>query len=357
MRGKRKLAHPDARLMGNKEGAVMREMANAEPATLSPHTPDDLITGEAIELDYTSSSTPGSLVPDTDHMGLFDDTLLNWTTVSNEGLDGKSAEDIFGTLRDTVPELSWQQQQLSRMSQGSSNRTPHPSLSYTANTLNPTGIEASYQTSRSQDSPFSLRRSATTTPPQMTAADSDRINQCVIACSQIIFSLEKYQADKLKVLNLILGIVKGVTKRLDPLVNGQFECHNTKCLSLFDIIIYQLVEILEAGCADFLADNSDAQRPLPMELMEPGFQEVDMSGLGLGLKDQDRFRSQTILEVLRPVIRIMQKVLFISKSVGLHGGNCAREGQSRLKTLEENVRNRAEGGGVISPEGRGNRAI
>jgi hypothetical protein len=191
----------------------------------------------------------------------------------------------------------------------------------------------------------------------MTAADSERNHQCVIACSQIIFSLEKYQVDKLKVLNLILGIVERVTKRLDPLVNDQFECHNTKCLALFDIIMYQLVQLLEAGCADFLADTSDAQRPLSMGLMEPGFHEVDIGGFGMGFKDQKRFRSQTILEVLRPVIRIMQKVIFISTSAGLHGDNCSREGQSRLKTLEEKVKNRAEGRGVISPESRGNRAI
>lgn len=343
--------------MGSTGDTVMGEIANAGPTPLSP--PDDLNTGESIELEYTSSSTPGSQAPDTEHVGLFDDTLLGWSTVSNGGLDDtygfdeRHAEDIFGALQDTPPEMS-QQQQLSPISQGYSKITSHPSFSHTASTLNPPGIDAGYQPSRTHDSQFSLRRSATTTPPQMTAADSERNNQCVIACSQIIFSLEKYQVDKLKVLDLILGIVKGVTKRLDPLVNGQFECPNTKCLALFDIIMYQLVEILEAGCADFLTDASDAQRPLSMELLEPGFHELDFSGFGLGFKDQERFRSQIILEVLRSVIKIMQKVLFISTSAGLDRDNCSQEGQSRLKTLEEKVKNRAIG--FMSPEKRGSRS-
>ncbi|KAI0141790.1 hypothetical protein GGR57DRAFT_486639 [Xylariaceae sp. FL1272] len=347
MRGKRKLTNPDTRSMGTTRGAVL-----AEPTSLSPHTPDDLNPGDAIDLDCTTASTPGSLVPDTDHMGLFDDTLLGWPTVSNTGLDERSADDIFAAT-----DLSWQQQ-LSRINQGTSNRTSVPSLAYTTSTMNSTGIEAGYQAPpRSQDSPFSLRRSTPTTPPQMAVVD-ERNNQCVIACSQIIFSLEKYQVDKLKVLNLILGIVKGVTKRLDPLVNGQFECHSTKCLALFDIIIYQLVEMLETGCADFLAEVPDIPGPFPLDLMEPGFHEVDMSGFGMGLKDQERFRSQNILEVLRPLIRIMQKVLFISTNAGFQGDSVAREGQTRLRTLEDKVKNRADGAGVIiTPESRGNRSL
>ena len=345
--------------MGSTGDAVTGKIANAGTTPFSPHTPDDINTGEPIELEHTSSSTPGSQAPDTEHMGLFDGTLLGWSTGSNGGLDDtydfdeRHAEDIFGTLQDTPPDPS-PQQQLSPISQGYTNATSHPSFLQTAsNTLNPAGIEAGYQPPRTHDSQFSLRRSVTTTLGQTTAADSERNNQCVIACSQIIFSLERYQVDKLKVLDLILGIVKGVTKRLDPLVNGQFECPSTKCLALFDIIMYQLVEMLEAGCADFLADTSDAQRPLPLELVEHRFHELEFSGFGMGFKDQERFRSQVILEVLRPVIKIMQKVLFISTSAGLDRDNCSQEGQSRLKTLEEKIKSRA---GFMSPERCGSRA-
>ena len=177
----------------------------------------------------------------------------------------------------------------------------------------------------------------------MLATYSGRNSQCVIACSQIIFSLEKYQVDKLKVLDLILGIVKRVTERLDPLVNGQSGCPNTKCLALFNIIVYQLVEILEAGCADFLAGTSNAQRRLSSDLLEAGFHELDFSGLGIGNKDQERFRSQIILEVLRPVIKIMQKVLFISTNAGLDRDSY-QDIESRLKSLEEKVKKRAGGG-------------
>lgn len=361
MRRKRKLqdADPivmgsptDARVMGNTGYSVIGETANTRPPLLSPRRSEDPSTGEPIELDYPFSSTPGSQAPGTDNTGLFDDALLGWSPVLNGGLDDtygfdeRHAEDIFGALQDTRPELSQQQQQLSPISQGYPNVTSVPSFSHTTNNVNAPGIEPGYRErslspgSRTHSRQISLQRSAATTPPQMMATDSGRNSQCVIACSQIIFSLEKYQADNLKVLDIILGIVKRVTEKLDPLVNGQFGCPNTKCLALFNIIMYQLVEILEAGCADFLADTSDPQRPIYSELLEAGFHELDLGGLGIGYKDQERFRSQIILEVLRPVIKITQKVLFISTNAGIDRDSCHEDRERRLKTLVEKVKKR-----------------
>jgi hypothetical protein len=344
----------DARAMGIIGDSVMGETANTRPPPLSPRTSS---TGETIDLEYPFSSTPASQGPGIENTGLFDDSLLGWSTVLNGGLgdtygfDERHAEDIFGALQDTQPELS-QQQQLSPISQGYPRVTSHPSFTHTTSSLNAPGVEPGYHerslspASRTHNRQFSLQDSATTTtppPPQMMPTDSGRSSQCVIACSQIIFSLEKYQVDKLKVLDLILGIAKRVTERLDPLVNGQFGCPNTKCLALFKIIMYQLVEILEAGCADFLADTSDAQKPLSSELLEAGFHELDFGGLGIGYKDQERFRSQIILEVLRPVIKIMQKILFISTNAGLERGSCHQEIENRLKTLAEKVNKRRGG--------------
>lgn len=359
----------DARAMGNTGDSVMGETANTRQSPLSPHTSEDPSTAESIELEYSFSSIPGSQTLGTENTGLFDDALLGWSTVLNGGLDDtygfdeRHAEDIFGALQDTQAELSQQQQQqqqLPPISQGHPKAASLPSFSHTPSGWNAPGIEPGYHErslsppSRTHNRQFSLQHSATTTPPpQIIATDSGSDSQCVIACSQIIFSLEKYQVDKLKVLDLILGIVKRVTERLDPLVNGQFGSPNAKCLALFNIIMYQLAEILEAGCTDFLADTSDAQRPFSSELLEAGFYELDFSGLGMGYKDQERFRSQIILEVLRPVIRIMQKVLFISTNAGLDGDSSCQDIESRLKTLVEKVKKR---GGVVSHNRRGDTA-
>ncbi|KAI9742661.1 MAG: hypothetical protein M1818_003802 [Claussenomyces sp. TS43310] len=308
----------DARAMEDTGDSVMGETANTRPPPLSPRTSEDPSTGDPIELDYPFFSIPGSQAPGTENTGLFDDALLGWSTVLNGGLDDaygfdeRHAEDIFGALQDTQSELS-QQQQLSPVSQGHPKATSLPSFSHTMSGLSAPGIEPGYHESslsppsRTYNRQFSLQHSATTTPPQMMTMDSGSHSQCVIACSQIIFSLEKYQVDKLKVLDLILGIVKRVTERLDPLVNEQFGCPNTKCLALFNTIMYQLAEILEAGCTDFLADTSDVQRPFSSELMEAGFYELDFSGLGVGYKDQERFRSQMILEVLQPTETVVTK--------------------------------------------------
>ncbi|OKL60847.1 hypothetical protein UA08_03201 [Talaromyces atroroseus] len=343
----------DTRVVGNTADSAMGEIANTRAQPLSPRTSEDPSTGETIELEYPFSSTPGSQAPGTENTRLFDDVLLGWSTVLNGGLedtygfDERHAEEIFGALRNTQPELS-QQQQLSPISQAYPKVTSHPSFSQPTSSSNPPGIEPGYNerslspSSRTYTTQFSVQNSATTTPPpQMMPTDSGHNSQCVIACSQIICSLEKYQVDKLKVLDLILGIVKRVTERLDPLVNGQFGCPDTKCLALFNIIMYQLVEILEVGTADFLADTSDAQRPLSSELLEAGFHELDFSGLGLGYKDQERFRSQIILEVLRPVFKIMQKVLFISTNAGLDRDNGYQDRENRLKALVEKVKKRS----------------
>lgn len=350
----------DARAMGNNQDSVMGEIVNVRPPRLSPGTSEDPSTGETIELEYAFSSTPGSQAHGTENTGIFDDALLGWPTTLNGGLDDtygfdeRYAADILGALQDTQPGPSHQHQQLTPISQGYPQVTSLP-FSHTTSSLNAPGIKPGYHegslspSSRTHNTQFPLQNSATTTPPQTTAIDRGRNSQCVIACSQIISSLEKYQVDKLKVLDLILGIVKRVTERLDPLVNGQFECPNTKCLTLFSIIMYQLVEILEAGCADFLADTSDAQRPLSSEVLQAGFHELDFS---MGYKDQERFRSQVILEVLRPVFRIMQKVLFISTKAGLDRDSCYQDKESRLKTLMEKVKKRTSRGGVVMRHNR-----
>lgn len=353
----------DARMMGNTTDSVMGEIANArQPPRLSPRSSEDPSTGgETIELDYPFSSTPGSLPSGGEDTGLFDDALLGWPSVldgslnDNYGFDERYAADILGTLQDTQPELSQQQQpqqQLSPISQGYPQVTSLPPFSHTTNSLNASGIESGYH-DRSLSPPsraphnkqFPLQTPVTITPPQTMAPDSGRNSQCVIACSQIISNLEKYQADKLKVLDLILGIVKRVTERLDPLVNGQFEFPNTKCLTLFGIILYQLVEILEVGCASFLAEAADTPGSNSSDILEASFHEFDFGGLGMGYKDQDRFRSQVILEVIRPVVKIMQKVFFISTKAGLDKDNCYQDRESRLKALVEKVKRRREGAG------------
>jgi hypothetical protein len=353
----------DARAMGNNQDSVMGEIINARPPRLSPGTSEDPSTGQTIELEYPFSSTPGSQAHGTGNTGIFDDALLGWPTTLNGGLDDtygfdeRYAADILGALQDTQPGPSHQHQQLTPVSQGYPQVTSLP-FSHTTSSLNASGIKPGYHegslspSSHTHNTQFSLQNSATTTPPHTMAIDSGRNSQCVIACSQIISSLEKYQVDKLKVLDLILGIVKRVTERLDPLVNGQFECPNTKCLTLFSIIMYQLVEILEAGCADFLADTSDAQRPLSSEVLEAGFHELDFGGFGMGYKDQERFRSQVILEALRPVFRTMQKVLFISTKAGLDRDSCYQDKESRLKTLMEKVKKRTSRGGVVMSHNR-----
>lgn len=349
----------NARVMGDTTDPGMGEIANARKPRFSPGSSEDPSTGESIEPDYTFPRSPGSQLSVTENTGVVDDAFLDWSTMLNVGLENNYGFDerctagILGMQQDTESGLP--QEQLSRINQGYPQASSLPSFPRTTNGLNTPRFESGYHetplspsssTHNSRQFPFPTP--ATAIPPQTTALDNGRNSQCVIACSQIISSLEKYQLDNLKVLDLILGIVKRVTERLDSLVDGQFEFPNSKCLNLFNIILYQLVEILEVGCADFLTATANTPGSLSSsEILEAGFHDFDFGGLGIGYKDQERLRSQVILEVLRPVINIMQKVFFISTKAGLDRDSCYQAREGRLKSLVEKLKKRSGGGGMV----------
>lgn len=173
-------------------------------------------------------------------------------------------------------------------------------------------------------------------------------SECVITCSQIILHLEKYLVDELKVLDLILGIVKRVIEKLNPLVGGQLGPRNTKCLALFSTILYQLVELLEAGCATFLAEQLEDK--LSHSRSDPLGGSLNDLGFSASSGDHRRFRAQVVLEELQPIAEVTRKVIVLSNpgsngydsrnAAGQERVGCHRDLERRLMVLMERVKRR-----------------
>ena len=136
-------------------------------------------------------------------------------------------------------------------------------------------------------------------------------SRCVIICSNLISSLEKYLLDDLKVLDFILGTVKGVLVQLNPFIELHNARQDVKCLILFFIICHQIVELLEIGCANFLDEGSldDGMCKGDLTTGSPPITSSSIAGLGFDVfsspKNQRRWQSQIILDEMQPFARIL----------------------------------------------------
>lgn len=164
-------------------------------------------------------------------------------------------------------------------------------------------------------SPVSQTSSA---PPSIPSPRLD--SQSVLACTQIISNLENYILADLKPLDLILGIIKQTVGSLTDLVHLQQATHNFRCISLFSVVMYQIIELFEAGCGPFLHEGreDDSRRlPAPTNLAIP--QCSIGSGLGFGAfevqaEEQRSWRAHIVVKELRQCVELLRKVVALARS-------------------------------------------
>lgn len=322
---------------------------------------------ETIEVNFSfpdipspSALTRGSVV-----LEPFDDA--NWSPDFNDGqahalnddytFNGGPRDSIFDPLSSHELELrpdqqSPRQQQISSIGQRQRNSPYSASFSRAGSEFDVAGLDfdlGEYQSpvppSRSREYQPQLPFPIDTQPRHLTQSGSG--SQCVMACSQIIISLEKYLVAELKVLDLVLGIVKRVIEILGPLVE-HLGSSNVKCLALFGTIMYQILELVEAGCTNFLTEGlvDKMADPLGDNLHDFGFGTFNTG-------NQKRFSCQIVLEELQPIAEIIRKVVTLSKAkmsgqnsqngTGEKHTGCHEDMQDRLKILMEKVK---RGGGL-----------
>ena len=142
-------------------------------------------------------------------------------------------------------------------------------------------------------------------------------SQCVLACCQIISSLEKYILAELKVLDIILDIVRRAVDDLDQFVRKQQGSRNLRCLTLFGTVMLQIIELLEIGCATFLAENRGQDSDDDDGDGTGGDGGNDSLSLSFGVfrvgpEQQRAWRSQVVLRELQQSSQILQKIITLA---------------------------------------------
>lgn len=162
------------------------------------------------------------------------------------------------------------------------------------------------------------------------AARMTNDTQCVLVCADIISTLESYIAAHLAVLDIILELGSSVVDRLQTLINMHPGPPGYRFLALLAVILSQLIDLLEAGCTTFLAEERLRTRHtsfLPMTgQSKRGFTRGAGSGLTFGAFQMDASerrakRFQVVLRELRNTEKFLQIVMQLAGvHVENHGG-------------------------------------
>lgn len=166
-------------------------------------------------------------------------------------------------------------------------------------------------------------------------------SQCVLECSQIIGTMENYILTELKALDLCLTIVRQATEALERLVDTQQTSRNFRCMALFSVVIYQIIEVLGFGCTHFLseAECDKANK----SLNAPSF---GMGHFGIEARGQTRWRADLLQKEIQGTLHILQRIVGLARlgprqacqSTPDDRAGCYRELQGRLEALSEQVR-------------------
>ncbi|ETS77608.1 hypothetical protein PFICI_09670 [Pestalotiopsis fici W106-1] len=168
-----------------------------------------------------------------------------------------------------------------------------------------------------------------------TEADS----QCCLDCCHIIADLENYIMSDLRNFKIILGIIRNVLQRLAQLIEHQQSSVNHRCLLLLKTLMYQILELMEAGRKSIIAEKT---RERQRSLASGG------TGLGLGdysidAEEQSTLRVQTVIKEVRRATELLSKMKSLSDGSGPLSDRTARENhyidlEDRFRGLEALLR-------------------
>ena len=190
--------------------------------------------------------------------------------------------------------------------------------------------------SPSQDSGIASPRPSTPPRPpvpQRSVLDS----QSILACTQIIGNLENYIKAELKSLDLVLGITKQALETLRSLV----ELHSSgarpsyRCLALFGVVMYQIVELFEAGCASTLEQEKESDSAHGGLEKLHGFAGGTVPGLGFNLfkvdvQEQRAYQARLALKEVEQSSKMLQGIMALAGT--------GRWGEERLDCQPDEMR-------------------
>lgn len=139
-------------------------------------------------------------------------------------------------------------------------------------------------------------------------------SHCVLACTEIINNLERYVLAELKALDLCLTIVRPANEDLRRLVDTQKASRNFRCMALFSVIMYQIVELFEVGCAAFILEGiGGPEKMLPEWLRSGGTSGLGLGAFRMGAKEQRAWRTDIVLKDVQQSVEILQSIVTLAR--------------------------------------------
>ena len=141
-------------------------------------------------------------------------------------------------------------------------------------------------------------------------------SQCVLACIQIISSLENYIATELRSEDLILNVSHCAAAQLSTLVDMQKDSRTVRCLVLFSTVLHQLFELLEVGCSTILAER-DGQGSSISSVLSGELKSFGNFGLGpsaVDVEEQLTWKARKMAKVLQHTMEVLHKVSALARA-------------------------------------------
>jgi hypothetical protein len=177
-------------------------------------------------------------------------------------------------------------------------------------------------------------------PPSRPSGPSREVeSQSVLACTQLISSLENYIIADLKALDIILGIIKKAVDSLNQLISLQEPVCNFRCQMLFGVIMNQIITLLEVGCGSMVDGGKkgppDSLSPLfgetPLNSLNSSYLNLPAFALGtfqLDAKEQRSWRAQIVSKELQQTSTILQRIMVLR----IDGNSDSNEHASKNRT-------------------------
>ncbi len=216
-----------------------------------------------------------------------------------------------------------------------------PDISYSVEGPNPSTPDG--------DNGHSIRPSPGSNPfasPSSPSKPRSSINsQCILECTQVISNLETYILADLKALDLVLGIVKRTIDKLDELVSLQKDSRDSCCTALFGVAMYQVMQLLEAGCVGLTDSNESTIQGMGDGSQAMAGSYMPVFGLGtfqMDPEEQRAWRAQFVVKELQHSDLILRKMVALSESS--QGRDLSKGSEQwyqnvggRLKALRERI--------------------
>lgn len=141
-------------------------------------------------------------------------------------------------------------------------------------------------------------------------------SQCVLACIQIILSLENYILTDLRSEELILDVSRCTVEQLTILVDMQKDSRSVRCMALFSVVLHQLCELFEVGCSVILAEcngeDVGLHSVLPRKLK--GFGGFGFGASVIDVEEQLAWKARKMAKELQLIIEVMRKISTLART-------------------------------------------